>query len=69
MNPLPTRVTWLQQLEARQDAVLRELDELNARLERVLAEFQPAPPAPAAAPDLRVPPPAEQAPAPAARAA
>jgi hypothetical protein len=32
----------LDEIEARQDEVLRQLDELNGRIERLLAEYAPA---------------------------
>jgi hypothetical protein len=35
----------LAEIDVRQDEVLRQLDELNARLEQVLAEYNPARPA------------------------
>jgi hypothetical protein len=44
MDQLPRRVDLLQELETRQDEVLRQLDELNARLEKLLAEYTPQKP-------------------------
>jgi hypothetical protein len=53
MDQPPRRVDLLAELEARQDEVLEQLDALNARLEKLLAEFtpeRPAAPVPAPAP-------------------
>jgi hypothetical protein len=43
----PSAPTMLDELEARQDEVLVQLEALNARLEQVLAEFAPAKSSPA----------------------
>ncbi len=42
MDQPPRRIDLLQELEARQDELLEQLDALNSRLERLLAEFTPA---------------------------
>ena len=42
MDEQPSRVDTLMELETRQDEVLRGLDELNAKLEKLLAEFKPS---------------------------
>jgi hypothetical protein len=39
MDQPPRRVDLLQELEARQDEVLEQLDALNAQLEKLLAEY------------------------------
>ena len=62
MESMSSRVNLLEELEGRQDKVLRELDALNERLERLLAEFKPAA-------DARVIPMAGTAEAPAKKAA
>jgi hypothetical protein len=41
MDQPPRRVDLLHELEARQDEVLDQLDALNARLEKLLAEYTP----------------------------
>jgi hypothetical protein len=45
MDQPPRRVDLLQELEARQDEVLEQLDALNAQLEKLLAEYTPDRPA------------------------
>jgi hypothetical protein len=44
MDQPPRRVDLLRELEVRQDEVLEQLDALNARLEKLLAEYAPARP-------------------------
>ena len=39
MDQLPRRIDLLQELETRQDEVLAQLDALNTRLEKLLAEY------------------------------
>ena len=41
--------TLLEELDTRQDQVIRELDELNARIERLIEDWRPKADPPAAA--------------------
>jgi hypothetical protein len=45
MSELPTHLAGIESLERQQDDVLRRLDELNRRIERVLAQQGGGPPA------------------------
>ncbi len=44
----PPAYSRVAELESRQDDVIRQLDQLNARIEQVLREWAPAKPAPVA---------------------
>jgi hypothetical protein len=39
MSDVPSRQSLLDELDARQDELLVQLDELNAKIEQVLAQF------------------------------
>ena len=62
MNELTPPQVVLAEIEALQDEVLRQLDELNVRIERTLAEFGGAVAPPSAAPPAAAPAPQVKAP-------
>lgn len=41
MRVVPQSVSFLEEIDARQDEVLRQLDELDERVRRVLEEYSP----------------------------
>ncbi|HVC93256.1 MAG TPA: hypothetical protein VND64_06170 [Pirellulales bacterium] len=43
MNPAASPLVFLQELETRQDDLLRQLDELDRRITAVLVEYSPSP--------------------------